>query len=80
MFIVWMTLMLVTGATHFVTTQQAVAGHATVGQQVTVVGHGHTVGHAVGHGHVTLQHAAVTQLVHWALVVAGHAVVVVAAH
>lgn len=78
MFIVWMMLTFVAGATHFVTTQQAVAGHATVGQQVTVVGHGHAT--TAGHGHATLQHAAVVQLVHWALVVAGHAAVVVAAH
>jgi hypothetical protein len=41
---------------------------------------GHAVGHAVGHGHAGAQQAAVVQLVHWALVVAGHVVVVVAAH
>ena len=76
MFIVWMTLTFVTGATHLVTTQHAVAGHFTTGQQATGVGH--ATGHAVGHGHATGQHAAVVQLVHWALVVAGHAVVVAA--
>ena len=77
MFIVWMTLTFVTGATHLVTTQHAVAGHFTTGQQATGVGHA-TATAATGVGHATGQHAAVVQLVHWALVVAGHAVVVAA--
>jgi hypothetical protein len=54
-----------------VTTQLAVAGHFTTGQQAGV-------GHAVGH--VQTQQAAVVQLVHWTLVFAAAVVVDDAEH